>query len=94
MPRTFGDGIIHISHIYCSVKVDTLLSIYGGEAPNEVEIKIVENIAENFDKNIATLQMDIGTIYLILYRYWYKLLFSQIYTGWKPKMCSFKEYLL
>lgn len=57
LPRTFGDGIIHISHIDYAVKVDTPLPTHGGKPPTEIEAKIGKNIAENLVDDGATLQM-------------------------------------
>lgn len=62
MPRTFGDGIIHISHVDYAVKVDTPLPQHGGKPPSDVESKIGKNIAENLVEDGATLQMGIGNI--------------------------------
>lgn len=57
LPRTFGDGIIHISHVDYAVKVDTPLPTHGGKPPTEIEKKIGKNIAENLVDDGATLQM-------------------------------------
>lgn len=57
LPRTFGDGIIHISHIDYAVKVDTPLPVHGGKPPTDVETKIGKNIAENLVEDGATLQL-------------------------------------
>ncbi|CAH2006403.1 unnamed protein product [Acanthoscelides obtectus] len=62
MPRTFGDGIIHISHIDYACKVDQPLPTHGGQPPTEVEKQIGKNIAENLVEDGATLQMGIGSI--------------------------------
>lgn len=62
MPRTFGDSIIHISHVDVAVKVDTPLPQHGGRPPTEVESKIGSLIAENLVEDGATLQMGIGNI--------------------------------
>ncbi|ENN70306.1 4-hydroxybutyrate coenzyme A transferase [Dendroctonus ponderosae] len=62
LPRTFGDGIIHISHIDYAVKVDTPLPVHGGKPPTDVETKIGKNIAENLVEDGATLQLGIGSI--------------------------------
>ncbi|XP_060528877.1 4-hydroxybutyrate coenzyme A transferase [Cylas formicarius] len=62
LPRTFGDGIIHISHVDYAVKVDTPLPSHGGKPPTEVETRIGKNIAENLVEDGATLQMGIGSI--------------------------------
>ena len=57
MPRTFGDSMIHSSHIDYMVNVDTPLPVHGGKPPTEVESKIGKLIAENLVENGATLQM-------------------------------------
>lgn len=62
LPRTFGDGIIHISHIDYAVKVDTPLPVHGDKPPSAEETKIGKNIAENLVEDGATLQMGIGSI--------------------------------
>lgn len=61
MPRTFGDGIIHISKIDYTVEVETPLF---GEPPaviSEAEDKIGSYIASLIDDK-STLQMGIGSI--------------------------------
>lgn len=62
MPRTFGDSIIHVSHIDYALKVDAELPQHGGQPPSEVEMKIGKLIAENLVEDGATLQMGIGSI--------------------------------
>lgn len=62
MPRTFGDALIHVSHIDYAVKVDKPLPQHGGSPPSEVETKIGKHIAENLVSDGATLQMGIGNI--------------------------------
>lgn len=57
MPRTFGDGIIHISHIDYAIKADTPLLMHGGNPPNKIESKIGQLIADNLVEDGATLQM-------------------------------------
>lgn len=62
MPRTFGDGIIHISHIDYAVEVNN--PILGSE-PQKIgpfEKAIGKHIAENLVADGATLQMGIGAI--------------------------------
>ncbi|KAJ8942764.1 hypothetical protein NQ314_009975 [Rhamnusium bicolor] len=62
LPRTFGDGIIHISHIDYAVKVDTPLPAHAGLPPTDIETQIGKIIAENLVDDGATLQMGIGSI--------------------------------
>lgn len=60
MPRTFGDGIIHVSHLDYAVKHEVPLPEHGGKPPSEVEQKIGQLIGENLVEDGATLQM--GTL--------------------------------
>lgn len=62
MPRTFGDGIIHQSHLDFVVNIDQNLPEHGGKGLSEVEKKIGTWIAENLVEDGATLQMGIGNI--------------------------------
>lgn len=62
MPRTFGDALIHESHIDFAVNINTPLPSHGGKPPSDVETKIGRNIAENLVDDGATLQMGIGSI--------------------------------
>jgi len=61
VPRTHGDGIIHISHINMAVEVDN--PIYESQlgTPNEIEATIGEHVAGLVEDG-ATLQMGIGNI--------------------------------
>ena len=62
MPRTHGDGMIHISQIDKMVwNEDELLTIDYGAKVGEEEMQIGRNVAELIDDE-ATLQMGIGTI--------------------------------
>lgn len=61
MPRTFGDGIIHVSEINTFVEVDEDIPTHEISTPNEVEIKIGDYVASLID-NKSTLQMGIGNI--------------------------------
>lgn len=62
MPRTFGDGIIHQSHLDYVVNTDQPLPEHGGKGISDVETKIGNLIAENLVEDGATLQMGIGNI--------------------------------
>lgn len=62
MPRTFGDSIIHQSHIDCAVPCNDPLPVHGGGKPSDVETKIGEFIANNLVDDGSTLQMGIGNI--------------------------------
>jgi acyl-CoA hydrolase len=62
MPRTFGDGTVHVSHLDYAVNVDQPLPSHGGHAMSDVETKIGNLIAENLVEDGATLQMGIGNI--------------------------------
>ena len=62
MPRTHGDGMIHINRIEKMVwSEEELLTINYSEKVGEEEMKIGRNVAELIDDK-ATLQMGIGTI--------------------------------
>jgi len=57
MPRTHGDGLIHISEINSFVECDIPLPTLNFDAPSETENKIA-----NFIEDRSTLQMGIGNI--------------------------------
>ena len=61
MPRTHGEGLLHISNIDSMVEVDDELPETPVHELTEVEIKIGENIASIVEDG-ATLQMGIGAI--------------------------------
>lgn len=61
MPRTHGDGLIHIKNINAMVEVDEALPEQRVGEPDESELKIGQYCADLID-NGATLQMGIGTI--------------------------------
>lgn len=62
MPRTHGDGMVHISKIHKFVwNEDDLLTIDYGLKVGEEEMLIGKNVAELIDDK-ATIQMGIGTI--------------------------------
>ncbi len=61
VPRTHGDGIIHISQINYHVEADEPIYSSEAKAPNEVEKKIGAHVAELVEDG-ATLQMGIGAI--------------------------------
>ncbi|MFK7783220.1 acetyl-CoA hydrolase/transferase family protein [Psychroserpens sp.] len=61
MPRTFGDGIIHISEIDSFVEVDEPLPSHPVSEPTAVETKIGDHVA-NLIEDRSTLQMGIGNI--------------------------------
>lgn len=61
VPRTHGDGIIHIKNIDYAVEVDTpIYAMILGE-PSEIEAKIGRFVADMVEDG-ATLQMGIGNI--------------------------------
>ncbi|KOC70996.1 4-hydroxybutyrate coenzyme A transferase [Habropoda laboriosa] len=62
MPRTFGDAIIHASHIDFAVEHHKPLPVHPVKAPSKEEQQIGKYIAENLVVNGATLQMGIGSI--------------------------------
>lgn len=61
MPRTWGDGIIHISQIHKVVEVNRSLPQHILPAPTDTERKIGAYVA-SLVENGATLQMGIGVI--------------------------------
>ncbi|XP_051162942.1 4-hydroxybutyrate coenzyme A transferase-like [Leptopilina boulardi] len=63
MPRSFGDSVIHSSHIDWAVKHDCPLPcVHPGEPPNEIEIEIGKKIAQVLIEDGSTIQMGIGNI--------------------------------
>ncbi|GGB82190.1 4-hydroxybutyrate CoA-transferase [Flavobacterium suaedae] len=61
MPRTFGDGILHISEIDFMVEVDEPIYGHAPDAITEQEAKIGEYVASLVEDE-STLQMGIGSI--------------------------------
>ena len=61
VPRTHGDGIIHVSRIFAATEVDTPVHSHELEAPSEIEKQIGKHVAELIEDG-ATLQMGIGGI--------------------------------
>lgn len=61
VPRTHGDGFIHISKIHFSVEENTPLPEVKGHPITETELMIGKNVA-NLIEDGATLQMGIGAI--------------------------------
>ena len=61
MPRTHGDGVIHISEFNHLVDVDRELVAHEMPAPNKIEETIGDFIAEMIEDG-STLQMGIGSI--------------------------------
>jgi acyl-CoA hydrolase len=61
MPRTHGDGIIHISEIDLFVECDEPLPVHLMSEPTELENKIGD-YAASLIENKSTLQMGIGNI--------------------------------
>jgi len=61
MPRTHGDGLIHVNQINALVEVDDVLPEQFVPEPDEAELRIGQFCAELIDDG-ATLQMGIGAI--------------------------------
>jgi len=61
MPRTFGDGIIHVTEIDSLVEVDEPLPAFSVSKPSVVETKIGDFVAELIEDR-STLQIGIGNI--------------------------------
>lgn len=62
MPRIFGDGTIHVSHLDYMVEIDKPLPSHPSAPPGPEEQKIGKFIAEQLIKDGSTLQMGIGKI--------------------------------
>lgn len=62
MPRTFGDAIIHVSHLDFAVEHHVPLPLHPQKTPSKEEQQIGKYIAENLVGDGATLQMGIGSI--------------------------------
>lgn len=60
MPRTFGDGVIHISNIDYAVHHKCDLFESHEKIPTEIDLKIGKLIAENLIEDGSTLQMGIN----------------------------------
>jgi 4-hydroxybutyrate CoA-transferase len=61
MPRTHGDGIVHVSHIDCAVEHSAQLPQHPASTPGDLEKAIGVNVAELIEDG-STLQMGIGKI--------------------------------
>jgi acyl-CoA hydrolase len=61
MPRTFGDGILHVSEIDYLVEVNEPIHGHGSKEINPVEARIGELVAGLIEDE-STLQMGIGSI--------------------------------
>ncbi|WP_078127518.1 acetyl-CoA hydrolase/transferase family protein [Leptospira alexanderi] len=61
MPRTHGDGIIHVDKIHSLVEGNLPLYEHVSERPSDVELAIGKNVASLVEDG-ATLQMGIGAI--------------------------------
>ncbi|MFN0047818.1 MAG: acetyl-CoA hydrolase/transferase family protein [Cytophagales bacterium] len=61
MPRTHGDGLIHIDHIYAGIEVNDAIHETKAAEPTEVELQIGQHVASLVEDG-ATLQMGIGAI--------------------------------
>ena len=61
MPRTHGDGIIHISEIDLFVECDEVLPFHTMPEPTQIENSISDYVASLIEDR-STLQMGIGTI--------------------------------
>ena len=61
VPRTHGDGIIHMSKIDAAIEVDEPIHSHALTTPTEIERQIGKHVAELIEDG-ATLQMGIGGI--------------------------------
>ena len=57
MPRSFGDGVIHESHLDAMVEGHLPLPEIEDNLPSPAEKRIAKLIAENLVEDGATLQM-------------------------------------
>lgn len=62
MPRTFGDALVHVSHLDFAVEHHKPLPVHPVKPPSKEEQQIGKYIAENLVVDGATLQMGIGSI--------------------------------
>lgn len=61
MPRTHGDGLIHVSELNTFVEHNSPIHSHDIPEPNEIEIKIGDYVASLIEDG-STLQMGIGSI--------------------------------
>jgi len=61
VPRTHGDGIIHIKNIDCAIEVNTPIHTHAISPISKIEQQIGKNVAGLIEDG-ATLQMGIGNI--------------------------------
>jgi len=61
VPRTHGDGIIHISKIFAAIEIDRPIYATPNTTPSEIEKQIGKHVAGLIEDG-ATLQMGIGGI--------------------------------
>ena len=61
MPRTLGDGVVHISKIDYAVEADDEIFELNYGEPSEIEMQIGKNVASIIEDG-ATLQMGVGSI--------------------------------
>lgn len=62
MPRTFGDALVHQSHLDFAVQCDVDLPQHGGHPPSDNERKIGEFIAAELVEDGSTLQMGTSSV--------------------------------
>ncbi len=61
VPRTHGDGIIHVSHIDFAIEVDEPIHMYNPTVLTETDKQVGKHVAELIEDG-ATLQLGIGNI--------------------------------
>lgn len=62
MPRSFGDSVIHSSHIDYAVKFNCPLPCVSGLPLNELEMEIGKIVAQRLVEDRATIQLSLGNI--------------------------------
>ncbi|XP_011309516.1 uncharacterized protein [Fopius arisanus] len=62
MPRSFGEAVIHSSHLDYAVKFDCPLPCISGTPPNELEMEIGKIVAQRLVEDGATVQLGLGNI--------------------------------
>lgn len=62
MPRSFGDTVIHSSHLDWAVRYDCPLPCVSCTQPNDLDLEIGKIISQRLIEDGATLQLGVGDI--------------------------------